>query len=680
MRRPVITLLAVLLTGCTAGVATPSSGAPAHRPSMRPAHFLVGAAVTSITPPPFGTPHDPANCTGRVPDPADYTGVRHFAFEEPYIDQHGTGTFQPGDPYIDCNGNSRWDGILLGGGADSPRFATTVADPVTARALVVSNHSRTIAVEVLDQEGVFNVYQQRIRDRVAADGYHLDGIFISATHDESAPDTLGISGVDQTTSGTDAYYVDFLVARAARAIELAYAHRHPALIRYAEAIEPANLRQCFSSYPFIDDQLMPTLQAIGTDGRVIATLGDVSQHAETLGFNPDPAQRLWISSDWPNFFRTELEHRFGGIGIEMAGSVGSNETPEVFPGPISRVPQQFVDESHPAGCRTLFLANGTPAPVGYSLETTTLGQQLGRAVGDALIRSGNWSTSDALAGARTSVCITLTNALFKFGAALGVFAERPAYTDNCTVEIPPAANGATSGDELRTDVAAFRIGDGEFASVPGEAFPFTYLRGFVGPQDMPKPQFGMSPWLMPFMHTPYRFVDGLAEDMLGYLFPAGNGVGVIGEPNSDSDVDRFGCGHSDDSESTSSQAGNLVGLGLVSVLERIGGGSEPVVTGRYVLPGGTLSRNPQGQPDSIKCTVDTTFTPSGPAVAVWVVPRAAGEPATVVVPAAWMSLSGRRQRTPDRNTRGWIDRYGGRHWLDVFPDIPGAPARITASG
>ena len=94
-----------------------------------------------------------------------------------------------------------------------------VADQVTARALVVSNGQRTIAVEVLDQEGLFNVYQERIRAKVRADGYHLDGIFISATHDESAPDTLGISGVDQTTSGVDAYYVDFLVARSAKAIE-----------------------------------------------------------------------------------------------------------------------------------------------------------------------------------------------------------------------------------------------------------------------------------------------------------------------------------------------------------------------------------------------------------------------------------------------------------------------------
>ena len=73
------------------------------------------------------------------------------------------------------------------------------------------NDQQTIAVEVLDQEGLFNIYQAAHPREGAADGYHLDGIFISATHDESAPDTLGISGVDQTTSGVDAYYVDFLV-------------------------------------------------------------------------------------------------------------------------------------------------------------------------------------------------------------------------------------------------------------------------------------------------------------------------------------------------------------------------------------------------------------------------------------------------------------------------------------
>jgi hypothetical protein len=353
-RAIVVVLLTAMLGACTAPPVVGHGDGGPHGRHHPPALFRAGAAVASITPPLAGrVTADPAECPSLVGDPEAYTGPRTFAFEEAYVDRAGSGNYRLGDPYLDCNGNGRWDGILLGGGADTPRFATTVADDVTARALVVSNHRRTIAIEVLDNEGVFNVYQQRIRDRVAADGYHLDGIFISATHDESAPDTLGISGVDQTVSGTNDYYVDFMVERAAKAIEDAYRRRRPARIRYAEAIEPANLRQCFSSYPFVDDQLMPSLQAVGTDGRVIATLGNVSQHAETLGFNPDAAQRTWISADWPHFFRTALEQRFGGVGIEMAGSVGSVETPQVFPGPISRVPQQFASASHPAGCRTL---------------------------------------------------------------------------------------------------------------------------------------------------------------------------------------------------------------------------------------------------------------------------------------------------------------------------------------
>ncbi len=650
-----IALLA--LTTSVFGLVPAAQAAPSG-----PALFKAGAAVASISPPAHGAiANDPANCSAPGND-----GPRHFAFEEPYVDVGHLGHYTPGDPFQDCNHNKRWDGILLGGGSDTPRFATTVADDISARALVVSNHKQTIAVEVLDQEGLFNVYQARIRAKVAADGYHLDNIFISATHDESAPDTLGISGVDQVTSGVDAYYADYLVTQSARAIEQAYRALRPARIKFSEAIEPANLRQCWSSYPFVDDQLMPTMQAVATNGRVIATLGDVSQHAETLGFNPDAAQRNWISADWPHFFRTTLEHRYGGVGIEMAGSVGSVETPQVFPTPISRTPQQFVDASHPAGCRTLFNASGTPVPTGYNAETTVLGQELATAVGNALDFTGTWSRTSTIWGARTTACVTLTNQLFIFGAALGVFAERPGYDDNCTVEHPPAADGATSGSELLTDVAAFQIGDGEFASVPGEAFPFTYLRSFLGPQDMPNPQYPLTPWLMPHMHTPYRFIDGLAEDMLGYIFPRGNGVGVIGEPGANDGTDRFGCGHSDDSESTSSQTGDVVGNALVGVLDARGGAAEDVRVGRYVLPGGVLSRDPLGQPASIKCNVDMTFHPAGPATGVWI----AGTPKSHVIwPAAWMTLSGRRQRTPDRNTRGWIDAAGNRHWLDVFPDV-----------
>ena len=274
---------------------------------------------------------------------------------------------------------------------------------------------------------------------------------------------------------------------------------------------------------------MPTVQALDRGGRAIFTLSNVSQHAESLGFNPSEPQRQWVSADWVHFFRQRIEQRFGGVAIEMAGSVGSVETPEVFPGAISSIPQRHIDESHPAGCRTLFDPNGTPAVPGYHLETTALGNTLASAVNDALLRNAQASRSSTIWGARRDICVPLTNQFFAIGANIGVFAERPGYGSDCTVKFPVAANGSTSGDELKSQVAAFRIGDGSFITVPGEVFPFTYLRGFLGPNDMPHSQYKLPPWPLPHMTTRYRFIDGLGEDMLGYIFPRGNGVGVPGE-------------------------------------------------------------------------------------------------------------------------------------------------------
>ncbi|MGZ6622449.1 MAG: hypothetical protein ACXVHD_22750, partial [Solirubrobacteraceae bacterium] len=193
---------------------TPAGGYHGHYAHGAAAPFRVGAAVANFTPPRFGHLRggDPANCA----HPSQYDGARPFAFEEPYIDAQHDGHYDLGDPFIDCNHDGRWDGNLLGGGANTPRFYDHVADPVGARAMVVSNGHQAVAVEVVDQEGLFNVYQERIRTKVRADGYRLSNIFISATHDESAPDTLGLGGVSQTSSGVNNYWVTYLVDESAR--------------------------------------------------------------------------------------------------------------------------------------------------------------------------------------------------------------------------------------------------------------------------------------------------------------------------------------------------------------------------------------------------------------------------------------------------------------------------------
>src|SRR4051794_6981727 len=126
-------------------LSTPAGGYHGPYNHGRPASFRAGAAVVSFAVPRAGKPvsgGDGAKCSSNPV----YNGPRQFAFEEPYTDQNHNGHYDLGEPYVDCNGDSRWEGNLLGGGSDTPRFYDRTIDPVGARALVVGTGKRTIAV------------------------------------------------------------------------------------------------------------------------------------------------------------------------------------------------------------------------------------------------------------------------------------------------------------------------------------------------------------------------------------------------------------------------------------------------------------------------------------------------------------------------------------------------------
>jgi len=164
---------------------------------------------------------------------------------------------------------------------------------------------------------------------------------MSSTHDESAPDTIGIGGPSQIVSGVDPFYVEFMIARTAESIEQAAAAVRPATIRFGQ-IHPDDLVPCWSSYPFVADETVGAMQARDLDGHAIATLANYGIHAEELGFSSDSEDRLHLSSDWHHFARTALEAAYGGVAVTMAGAVGSVEMPKV----CSRVPP--VDPPGPA--------------------------------------------------------------------------------------------------------------------------------------------------------------------------------------------------------------------------------------------------------------------------------------------------------------------------------------------
>ena len=234
-------MVAAGLAAAAALALTPAGGFAGPSAHGAPARFRVGAATVSISPPVAGQAPggDPANCAHSPLD----LGARPFAFAEPYVDLKHDGHFDPGDPYVDCNGNGRWDGNLLGGGGNTPRFYDQVADPVSARAMVVSNGRRTIAVEVLDQEGLFNVYQQRIRARVARRRLSpRRDLHLRHPRRVGARQPRAWAASTQTTSGVNDYWVNFMVDRSRardRAGRPGAAAGHDPLHRGARAGEPA---------------------------------------------------------------------------------------------------------------------------------------------------------------------------------------------------------------------------------------------------------------------------------------------------------------------------------------------------------------------------------------------------------------------------------------------------------
>src|SRR2546423_15427058 len=108
-------------------------------------------------------------------------------------------------------------------------------------------------------------------------------MFLSARHDESAPQTLGLNGASEVTSATNDYFLTYFIDQSAKAIEQAYGNLRPATIRYAQAYEPTNFRQCWSSYPYVDDPAVPIMQAGGDDGNGNATPADRGPHTQTAG-------------------------------------------------------------------------------------------------------------------------------------------------------------------------------------------------------------------------------------------------------------------------------------------------------------------------------------------------------------------------------------------------------------
>jgi hypothetical protein len=664
--------------------------------------WRAGAAAEKVTPLPFDAARDLQEFPTTICPRAIFNGARAFDFEEPYADRNKDKTFEYGtDLPCDANHNGRWDGVYTSGGVD--HLTEWVHDDIWARAVAISDGTRTVVIESVTSQGLFIEDDQRIRDGVRTNRPQVVQVYISSTHNESSPDPIGIYGApDDGTgsagvfSGVDDYYISYLVAQAVKAGREAVDAMVPAKMRLTE-FSPSDVSARLSNtFPTTDaikggtppfgtpeatDTKARVLQLVrASDGTNIETIFNFAAHNQQIGHAPDSSVapnglrvNRAVSDDWPGVFARAVEQRLGGHAMFMVGDNGSIEDPQPFPpdpDPTHKeCPQIHSDE----GC--------------FELSAHT-GALLAADVVNALAGGTETIAPHAITPAIEQFNVPLQNQLFIAAFASGLFAHRTAATVSPCLDaslIPRTC--------FLTEVGLLDFGPQlQMLVNPGEAYPALMEGHPFGVEQASCPERPEPP--VPAWHAraAHKLEMGLGDDMIGYEIPSPEWFAdpaVVVDPtcplsarfmdDPTADYDQYDQYHKLESESAGQDAGNLIASHLTALADAAGGAATPVImSGRFLMPDGHFTRKGADGPVGMWVLPSgvSAFTP-GAGIIVALPGITSFGAARATFHGMFMDFDGRAQSAPDINTRGMIvaGPHGKvtRYFMDPYAVLTGNP-------
>lgn len=407
--------------------------------------------------------------------------------------------WDPGEPFDDRNDNGVLDTLWMGGmGLRQP---TGVLDDLWARAVAfafgggepgrgVGGSGQPIAfvIVAVDTLGVSMRRADAIRRRVvkaAPPGLDLavERVVVAATHTHAGPDTIGIFGPDDLTGAWDGGYLDVIEDQATAAALEALGSLREARLSFAEGTCGA---ACVvdADPPDHTDPSIGVLQARDAHGdEVIATLVSVANHPEALW-----GRNTLISSDFPHVVRERLEAVLGGMAIYVSAAVGLMQTPakDMPAGPdrMEHIGNLYADAVLSALDAAVEVPPGAPVTFGHATIPTRL-DNLGLYIAVQLdIAEGYkeylyWIEDDPMCG--DLGCLDLPTSVLRLG-----------------------------------DVATL-------VTFPGEVVPELVTGEITTPWELGEalvfPEAPHEPALADHLATPGRFVVGLANAEVGYIYP-----------------------------------------------------------------------------------------------------------------------------------------------------------------
>lgn len=410
-----------------------------------------------------------------------------------WTDKNGDAQFQPkdGDTYTDGNGNGKFDPVWMAGFQHN-RPAMGVHDPLWARTMIISNGENKIALTVIDAIG-FGADDILTVRKMVPTNLNIDYVVVMSTHSHETPDLVGLWGKSPFSSGINEAYVKQVQDGILASIIEANNKIRPAIIKVGHDLTGASHLVEDSRKPTIMDPRVNILQAI--DAVSDTTLGvflNWSNHPETL-WN----KNLYLTSDFPHYVREALENGIhkgdstvlkglGGTAIFSIGAIGGlmTSSPD-FPIPGYLEDRIYLDPSFEKA-----------AAQGYKLAELGI-QCLTKETENLTFRKAKLNIK-----AKT-LELPLQNPLYRLAAFMGV-----------------VKRGASSWINIRTEIAAWQLGEVHFLHYPGELYPEILNGGVEKPNGQ---DFNILPIETPSIRSQisatFSFTMGLSNDMIGYIVP-----------------------------------------------------------------------------------------------------------------------------------------------------------------
>ena len=336
-------------------------------------------------------------------------------------------------------------GSFIAGHTQNRKF-NGVHDNLYVKALVIANKSDNLTIITVDCIGLLYPQLQEIRKQVAGniskEGFKPEHIILSSTHTHAGPDVVGIWGPDMMHSGVDSAYIRFLVNAASTQIIKAWMNRVKASADYSVTEHGEGWVYNISQ----PDELDRTLTAIrfkNKKGKSIATLTNFACHPTFVDGVHDK-----VSSDYVAGFYGKMDSVLGGVNLFLQGAIGG-----------------WVQPEHEAKTFEQALMRGRGLAEANLLALSASHQIKGKELDFRSIKFN----------------LPVENMGFRQLAEAGVINRKMT-------------------DQVETEQAIFRIGNGYFATHPGETVP------------------AMSMATRKLMVTDGpKFVMGLGMDALGYI-------------------------------------------------------------------------------------------------------------------------------------------------------------------